>query len=339
MKAALYTGDKRLQICDVPTPEIGAADVLVKVAACGVCHTDLHYTDHGTPTAKKPPLILGHEISGTIELAGASVKSLKTGDAVLIPAVLTCGSCSQCRNGRENICENMTMLGNHMDGGFAEFVRVPAKDLCKLPAELPLQDACIIADALTTPYHAVINRARVRPGETVVVIGCGGVGVNAVQLAASIGALVVAVDIDDAKLETAKRLGASLAVNSKSPDAAKEIRKLAGGGADVVFEIVGRPVTQDLALSVVRTGGRVLFVGYSPEPATLQSGKIMFRELDVIGSLGCRPVDYPKVIELVRQKKVQLSPLISSRFPLDRVNDAFDALRSGTVLRTIVTPN
>lgn len=338
MKAAVFTGDKRLQVTEVPTPEIGPADILVKVAACGVCHTDLHYTDHGTPTAKKPPLILGHEISGTVERLGAAVKNFRPGDPLLIPAVLTCGLCSLCRNGRENICENMTMLGNHIDGGFAEFVRVPAKDLCQLPAELPLQDACVIADALTTPYHAVINRARVRPGETVVVIGCGGVGINAVQLAASLGAIVLAVDIDEQKLETAKRLGASLAVNSKSPDAAKEIRKLTGGGADVVFEVVGRPVTQDLALSTVRTGGRVVFVGYSPEPATLPSGKIMFRELDVIGSLGCRPVDYPKVIELARQKKIQLAPLISSRFPLDRVNDAFDALRSGTVLRTIVTP-
>jgi len=169
MKAAVFHGsDVGLKIEDIPIPKIGPHDILVKVAACGVCHTDLHYIEHGVPTFKKPPLVLGHEASGVVEAVGGEVKNLVEGQRVLIPAVLTCGRCMFCRMGRENICSNMTMLGNHIDGAYAEYVAVPAKDVLELPESIPLQEASIIADAISTPYHAVKNRAKVRPGDTVV---------------------------------------------------------------------------------------------------------------------------------------------------------------------------
>jgi D-arabinose 1-dehydrogenase-like Zn-dependent alcohol dehydrogenase len=168
MKAAVFHGaGVGLKIEEIPRPKIGSDQVLVKVAACGVCHTDLHYLEHGVPTFKKPPIVLGHEASGIVEDVGAEVRTLHEGQRVLIPAVLTCGKCAYCRMGRENICANMTMLGNHIDGAYAEYVAVPAKDLLELPASLPLEEASIIADAISTPYHAVKNRARVRPGMTV----------------------------------------------------------------------------------------------------------------------------------------------------------------------------
>jgi len=340
VKAAVFSGSGHpLTVQEVPTPTAGPGQVLVRVAACGVCHTDLHYTDHGTPTFKQPPMILGHEVSGTVTDIGEGATGLRPGDRVLLAAVSSCGACDACREGRENICARGEMLGNHIDGGFAEYVVAPAKDAFVLPPEVPLVEGSIIADALTTPYHAVVNRGRVRPGDVVVVFGCGGVGLNVVQIAATQGARVVAVDLSDDKLEWARRLGASATLNPlavERPD--KELRTLTGGGADVAFEVVGRPVTQEQALSSLKAGGRAVFVGYSPDPMTLNSGRVMFRELEVVGSLGCRPVDYPRVIELVRRKRIQLEPLVTHRFPLARIAEAFDTLRSGAAIRVVVTP-
>ena len=176
----------------------------MKVAACGLCHTDLHYIDHGVPTGKHPPLILGHEATGIVALTGigsAGVTNVKEGDRVLLPAILTCGQCAACRYGRENICQNMRMFGNEVDGAYAEYVKAPAKDVFILPAEIPLIEGSIIADAVTTPYHAVKNRAEVRPGDHVVVYGCGGVGLNVIQFANLAGGMVIAVDISDEKLD------------------------------------------------------------------------------------------------------------------------------------------
>jgi 6-hydroxycyclohex-1-ene-1-carbonyl-CoA dehydrogenase len=340
VKAAVFHGpDRPLSIEEVPDPTPGPGQVLIRVAGCGVCHTDLHYTDHGTPTFKKPPMVLGHEISGTVAALGAGVSNHAVGDPVLVAAVTSCGACEACRVGRENVCTNGEMLGNHIDGGFAELVVAPAKDTFRLPDGIPLVEGSIIADAITTPYHAVVNRGRVRPGDAVVVFGCGGVGLNVVQVAAAMGARVVAVDLSDDKLSWARKLGASDTVNPAGVDRLdKELRRLTGGGADIAFEVVGKPATQEQALSSLKTGGRVIFVGYSPDTMTLNSGRVMFRELEVMGSLGCRPVDYPRVLEMVRQGRIQLEPLVTHRFPLERILEAFDTLRSGSAIRVVVTP-
>ena len=339
MKAAVFHGaGEPLRIEDIPVPEPGPGDVLVKVAACGVCHTDLHYLDHGTPTFKEPPLVLGHEIAGTLASPDPTGR-LREGEPVLLPAVISCGRCVACRSGRENICENGVMLGNNIDGGYAEYLVVPAKDVFRLPDEIPLVEGSIIADALTTPYHAVMNRGGVRPGDRVVVVGCGGVGLNVVQMAAAVGGRVVGVDVSPAKLEWAARLGAEATLDptgSDRPDRA--LRELTDGGADVAFEAVGRPDTQELAVGAVRTGGRIVFIGYSPDRMTLNAGRVMFRELELLGSLGCRPVDYPRVIEMVRQGRIRLTELVNRRFPLEDIDDAFDFLRSGESIRSVVVP-
>ncbi len=340
MKAALFhAAHQPLELVDVSTPEPRPGEVLVRVAGCGVCHTDLHYIDHGTPTFKPPPIILGHEVAGTVAEVGAGVTSLAAGARVLIPAVLSCGHCALCRSGRENICENSQMLGNHIDGGYAEFVAVPAKDVVHMPDNVPLVEGSIIADAVTTPYHAVVRRGRVTPGDWVVVFGCGGVGLSLVQIASAVGGRVIAVDVKDAKLETAKRFGATAVFNATTTKKLdKEIRALSGGGVDVAFEAVGKAATQEVALNCLATGARLVLVGYSPETLPFNAGRVMFREIEVLGSLGCRPVDYPRAIEMVRQGHVRLLDLVTHRFPLERIAEALDTLRGGDAIRVVVTP-
>jgi 6-hydroxycyclohex-1-ene-1-carbonyl-CoA dehydrogenase len=340
MKAALFLGSNQpLEIDEIPTPDPGPGDILVKVAGCGVCHTDLHYLDHGVPTFKKPPLVLGHEISGNISSLGPHVSDWKEGDPVLLPAVYGCGQCRMCREGRENICQDMVMFGNNVDGGYAEYVLAPAKDAVRMPQSIPLVDGAIIADAITTPYHAVVNRANIRPGDKAVVFGCGGIGLNLIQVASALGAEVIAVDVVDSKLELAAELGAMQTINpNKVERIDKEIKKLTGGGADVAFEAIGLPVTQEQAFSSIRTGGRFVVVGFSAKPMELNSGRVMYRELEIVGSLGCRAVDYPRVLSLVQSGKINLQKLVSGHFPLSEINQAFDILRQGEGIRSIITP-
>ena len=342
MKAAIFLGSgKPLEIKEVPTPTPGAGELLIKVAACGVCHTDLHYLDHGVPTFKEPPMILGHEPSGIVAGVGAGVKGFAEGDRVLLPAVLTCGTCYNCRIGKENICDNMVMFGNHVDGAYAEYVLSPAKDTLHLPDGVPLEEGSVIADAVSTPYHAVVNRGEVKAGYNVVVFGCGGVGINTIQIAAAVGATVIAVDLVPAKLELAKKFGAQEVINASEVDRIdKVVKKMTGGGADVTFEVIGNPSTIQAAFSCIRKGGRTVVVGYTHKSVELPASKIMFFEQEIIGSLGCRPVDYPRIIEMARTGKIKIKELVTGAFPLEKINDAFDLLRSGdpTVLRSIIVP-
>ena len=249
MKAAIFREPHQpLSVEEVPAPQPRPGEILVRVAGCGVCHTDLGYVDHAVPTGKKPPLILGHEASGTVAGLGEGVTNFKEGDRVVLPAVYGCGQCRLCRTGRENICENMVFIGSNADGAYAEYVAYPAHAAAHLPAELPLVESAIIADATTTPFHAVVNRGRVKPGDAVVVIGCGGVGLNCVQIAAALGARVIAIDIVEAKLEWARKLGAVAAINSRTAERLdKDIRKLTPGGADVAFECIGLPAAHEQA--------------------------------------------------------------------------------------------
>jgi 6-hydroxycyclohex-1-ene-1-carbonyl-CoA dehydrogenase len=342
MRAAVFhEAGAPLTVQDWPEPEVGAGEILVRVAACGLCHTDLHYVDHAVATAKRPPLILGHEATGIVAALGDGVTNVREGDRVLLPAVLPCGSCTACRLGRENICLNLRMLGNDVDGAYAEYVKAPARDVFILPDEIPLVEGCIIADAVTTPYHAVKNRAEVRPGDYVVVYGCGGVGLNVVQLARLAGGIVVAVDIAEEKLEHARRLGATATIDAKGEPGgvAKAVRKLTGGaGADIAIEAIGNPATMRDAFGTLRPGGRLVVVGYSDHEVALAAGRIMYREMEIRGSLGCRPVDYPRVIELARAGRIEVASLVTARFPLDEINAGLDALRAGRGIRSVVVP-
>lgn len=340
MRAAVFHGPHQpLVVEDRPIPAPGPGEITVKVAACGLCHTDLHYIDHDVPTFHKPPLVLGHEASGTVAQVGSGIEHWHVGDRVLIPALLTCGACDACRRGRENICEHGIMPGNHIDGAYAEYVLVPAKDAQPLPDDLPLQEACLIADAVSTPYHAVVNRGEVKAGQRVAVFGCGGVGVNVVQIAAAVGAEVWAVDLQADRLERALQFGATHVIDaSKADSVPKAVKRETGGGADIAFEAIGNPLTMRAAFDSLRRGGRLVVIGYSEHDIALPAAKVMFNEMDVRGSLGCRPVDYPRIIDMARRGVIAVETLVTGRFSLDDINAGLDELRSGRGLRNIVIP-
>ncbi len=340
MKAAVFKGSgKTLEVTDVPTPSPSAGEVLVRVAGCGMCHTDLHYLDHGVKTFKDPPIVLGHEAAGTVESVGVGVDETLVGSRVLIPAVLSCGRCPYCRKGRENLCDNLRMLGNHIDGAYAEFIVVGADELVPVPESLPLEQACVIADAVSTPYHAVKDRGRVHAGDTVAVVGCGGVGLNLVQCAILAGARVVAVDLNPERLEIARRLGAFETIDPGEIERVdKHVRKLTGGGVDVAFEAVGTPNTMQLGYNLLKRGGRLCVIGFSHEPVPISAAKLMFFELELVGSLGCGGGEYPEIMNLVQAGRIQLDPIVSGTIPLDNINDGFDRMRRGEGVRWVVTP-
>jgi 6-hydroxycyclohex-1-ene-1-carbonyl-CoA dehydrogenase len=340
MKAAVFHGNSpRLSIEEVPAPEPQAGEVVMRVAACGLCHTDLHYLDHGVRTFKAPPIILGHEAAGTVARLGSGVSGLAPGDRVLAPSVWACGRCRFCRAGRENLCVDLVMPGNHTQGAFAEYLAVPAKELVRLPPDLPLERACVIADAVSTPYHAVKQRGQVRAGDAVAVVGCGGVGLNVVQCAALAGATVIAVDLNEGRLALARRLGASHTINPSALERVdKEVRRLTDGGVDVAFEVVGNPKTIDLAFNLLRKGGRLVVIGFSQEAVPINAAKLMFYELELVGSLGCGAGLYPEIVGLVASGRIDLEPIVSGTLPLDRINEGFDRLRRGEGVRWVVTP-
>ncbi len=340
MRAAVFRGaGEALRVEEVPTPTPGVGEARVAVLACGFCHTDLHYLDHGVATAKPPPMILGPEIAGRVAALGPGANEVTVGDPVLVPAVLPCGRCEYCRLGRENICPKMRMVGNHIDGVFAEFVVVPAKDLVALPREIDPVLGCVISDALTTPYHAVVHRAQVREGERVAVVGCGGVGINVVQFAAGAGAEVLAIDLNEAKLDAARRLGASETIRpGRAEDFGAAVRRVWSDWADVAIEAVGTPATIALAFAALRRGGRLCLVGYSSAPAVLPAPRVMFLEYTIVGSLGCRPADYRRVVELVRTGRIRLEPVVTGRVRLEEIETAVDRLRRGEGFRSVVQP-
>lgn len=339
MKAAIFTAPPpNLAVGELPAPLPAAGELLIQVAACGLCHTDLHYLDHGVPTYQPPPLVLGHEPAGLVVETGPGVTDWKAGDRVLIPAVFCCGSCPYCRQGKENLCNSFQMLGNHRNGAFAELVTAPARDCVRLPEEISMEAGCLIADALSTAFHAV-ERSPLQAGDTAVVIGCGGMGVNLVQCAALAGARVIAVDRVDSKLEMARHFGAEETINTAelSNPLGKAIRQ-ACGGAHVIFEAIGLPETIQEGLGGLRKGGTLMTVGYCAQKVALPLSRVMFFELEIRGSLGCPPGRYPAIVELVRRKKLEVDPLVSGVFSLDEIDQALEKLRQGEGFRWVIRP-
>ena len=343
MKAAVFHGaDVGLKIEDIPIPKVGADQILVKVAACGVCHSDLHYIEHGVPTFKKPPVVLGHEASGVVEEVGGEVSNITQGQRVLIPAVLTCGKCMFCRTGRENICSDMQMLGNHMDGAYAEYVAVPSKDVLELPASIPLEEASIIADATSTPYHAVKNRARVQPGDTVAVVGSGPVGLFAQMAALTFEPKqVFAIDQMPERLEMARKIGAT-PIDMSKEDAKAIIRDATDGrGADVVLEAVGIEASLKDCWNYVRPAGTISAVGMYTEPEFPFPMFFSFLR-DITFKIGMCPVKryMGDLMGMIQEGKADPSQIITHRLPMSEAAHGYDifAKRTDNCVKVLLDP-
>lgn len=341
---------RRTDTLDAPGP----GEVLIQVAGCGVCHTDLGFLHGGVRTRHPLPLVLGHEIAGTVIEAGSEARLdtgelLHTGDAVIVPAVLPCGECPLCRRGRDNVCQNQKMPGNDLDGGFASHVRMPARFLIpvgEIPAGHDLAHLAVIADAVTTPYQAMV-RGQVREGDPVVVIGVGGVGVFAVQIAALLGAQVLAVDVKPDRLQLARQHGALDSVCTAGMEES-QARKEIAAKADAlgfhrtgwkIFEMSGTAPGQRLAFSLLNPAGSLAVVGFTREKLEVRLSNLMAFDAEAFGSWGCSPRHYVPVLQWIREGRIQVKPFVTFH-PLSEVNTVLDmAHHGGMTTRPVLVPD
>ena len=328
----------------------GPGEVLIAVAGCGVCHTDLGFYFDGVPTRHALPLCLGHEICGSVVAAGAGAEEWLRA-TVIVPAVIPCGDCPACRAGRGSVCPEQVFPGNDVHGGFATHVRVRARGLCRVP-DLASRASnphglepwmlAVVADAVTTPFQA-IHRSRLGPGDLAVFVGAGGVGGFGVQIAHALGALVVALDVDQGRLELASGHGASLALRADQLPF-KELRGRVRAFAaehDVpgwrwrVFETSGSPRGQETAFGLLEPGAYLSVVGFTPEKVTLRLSNLMAFDVTAQGNWGCLPEHYPAALDLVLAGRIALAPFVERR-ELARIDETFADLHARRVMRRVV---
>ena len=325
----------KLEKTTIPMPEPGPDEAIVKVAGCGVCHTDLGYYFDGVPTVTKPPLTLGHEISGTIVAGPADL----IGKDVIVPAVMPCAKpdCPICSIGRGNRCLDQKMPGNSIGiyGGFSDYIPVPAGDLCIIDdlKGIPLSNYAVVADAGTTPYQAAI-RAELTEGDLVMVFGAaGGVGGYMTQIAKALGAkVVIGLDVDEKGLQKALNFGADYVINVRDKDLKavksewKSICKEAGVPSNYgwkIFEATGVGAAQDIALGLLSFIGKLIVIGFGLAKNTYSISRLMAFDAEIIGTWGCLPKYYPKVLELVQSGKVQIQPFLETK-PMSQIADVFE---------------
>jgi len=342
MKAArFYKVGEPLKIEMVPIPEIGPEEVLIDVKACGICGSDIHIVYEGVTPTPYTPITLGHEPSGVIEKVGSEVTDWKTGDRVTINPFLTCGKCANCLSGNSQICLSRRVIGIHAEGGLAEFLKVPAKNLVRLPQPIPFDQGAIIADAVATPFHAITRRGNLRAGEKVAVFGCGGLGIHGVQISKICGAsLVIAIDTIDHSLERAKKVGADEVINPLREKTVEKIKKLTDGmGVDLALEFIGLKQTIEEAVRCVRIGGKVVVVGLGPENIVLPPPTAFVRtELSFLGSYGSTNLEIQNVVDLLASGKLDLSGSITERVSLEETKKGLEHLHQkiGNPIRIVV---
>jgi len=309
--------------------------VVVQVRAAGVCGSDLFLQNGGF--ASTMPIVPGHEASGVVTKLGAGERGIEPGTPVAVYYIDHCGHCDMCAVGRVNMCRRVRRMGVDYDGAFAEQVLVPEKCLIPVPPGSDPADIAVLTDAVATPYHALTTIGRVEPGETVLVLGVGGIGSNAVQLAKHLGCRVIALTRSKEKLLLAARLGAAETVpaDERAPEAVADLT--GGRGPDVVIQTVGSAAGDRQAFAVAGVGTRIVLIGTSTESFEMRSTEFIWRELTVLGSRGFTPREITEVIELHQHGVITTEHLTNARRPLDEVNEAFEDLRNGKVLRSVIT--
>ncbi|MCS7469225.1 galactitol-1-phosphate 5-dehydrogenase [Stieleria sp. ICT_E10.1] len=343
MKAMLLTEYKHLEVTEVDDPTVGPNDLLVQVKACGICGSDIHGYD-GSSGRRIPPLVMGHEASGIVAEIGSEVTGFAVGDHVTFDSTVSCGDCFHCRRGEINLCDNRTVLGvscgeYRRHGAFAELVSVPQHICYRLPDEMPFEHAALI-EAVSVAVHAA-NRTPVQLGDTAVVVGSGMIGLLTIQAIRLAGcAKVIAVDLDQDRLDAALSLGADVALKADEVDVAEEVRKLTGGrGADVALEVVGASATIDTAIACLRKGGSITLVGNLAPRVEVPLQAIVTRELNVFGTCASCG-EYPACIELMRSGAIQVAPLITATATLEEGPEWFSRLYAGEkgAMKVVIQP-
>lgn len=342
MKAVRFVGVNRpLEMQDIPVPEIGDRDILIQVKAAGICHSDAHYRA-GLSVVHPVPLTLGHEVAGVVTRIGAHVTNMTLGQRVCLHYNVTCGDCAYCVSGHEQFCATARMLGHHMDGGYAEYIAVPARNAIPLPDDIPFAQGATLMCASATAFHA-LRKSRMTAGETVAIFGAGGLGQSAIQLARAFGALqVYAVDINETKLHLAQQCGA-IPINASQVDAVDEIRSRTNGkGVDVAIEMIGLPNAMKQAIRSVGVLGRVVIVGLSNTPIEVDTyNELLGPEVELIGSNDHLLQDLPLLVDMARQKVLDVSQVVTRTVSLDAdaINGVLDALEQfSSDVRVVVLP-
>jgi len=341
MKAIRYYGpEKPLKVEEIEIPKMGDNEVLVKVKAAGICHTDLHFLDGTlTPWKGELPLTLGHEIAGEIIEVGKNVNKFNKGDRVVLDNKVSCGKCHYCKTGHENLCADLDQHGFTIDGGYAEVVKTVERTLVELPTDVSYEVGAILPCATASVYHGLVDIAGLQKGEVLMINGFGGLGTNALQLAKHLGAKTIVTDVSDEKLMLAKKLGADATVNVTVSDVGGEIKKLTdgGGGADVVLELVGTKKAMANALDSLEKAGRYVIIGYTKDKLELSPLNLVVGELKVFGSVSYTHQDLKNVVKLVHEKKI--NPVVSQTFRLDDIPEALKLLKQGKIIgRAVAKP-
>ncbi len=338
MKAIRYHGPgKPLRLEEVPKPPPGPGEVLVRIRASGICHTELHFLT-GLLDLGVAPLILGHEIVGVVESLGPGVMHPQVGERVIVYYYAGCGRCSHCRRGDENLCANLQAeYGFVSNGGFTEFIAVPARNAVPLPANIRDEEAAPIGCGVTTAIHAA-RLSELKPGEVALVYGIGAVGYGLTQLGHLVGATVIAVGRTDTKLQRAKELGARFVVNAGREDVADRVRELTDGhGADVVFELVATRPTMEQSVRSLAKRGRLVFIGYSPDAFSIHPIQLVVNETRVMGSVGNTLDELYEAVRWVSEGK--LRTVIDRVLGMERYQEGLDALAAGQLIgRAVLMP-
>jgi len=342
MRAVRMTGPgESLQLQEIPIPAIGEKDVLLRIRAAGICHSDVHYRAGRSPMGMLP-ITLGHEIAGVVADVGAQVMNRKIGDRVCLHYNISCGDCYHCSTGNDQFCSSVKMIGHHVDGGYAEYIAVPARNAISLPAEISFEAGATLMCASATSLHA-LHKARLKAGETVAIFGVGGLGLSAIQLAKALGAIeVFAVDIKEDKLKLASEYGA-IPINGNRMDAVQKIRKQTDGkGVDVGIEMIGLPKTMKQTVESLGVMGRAVIVGISQIPLEVNPYQTLIGyEAEVIGSNDHLLQELPLLIDLARRKILDTSKVVSQTVPLDaeKINQRLDDLENYTNdIRAVIVP-
>lgn len=343
MKAAvLPQGSRTLEIQELDLPSLLPNQVKIKVKACGICGSDIHLVLHGKMKATYTPCVPGHETSGVVEDVGEQVAKFKKGDRVVVSAGTSCGKCKHCLVGRENLCEEIGVLGFNQRGGFAEYLQIEERYLHNLPDEIPFAEGAILADAVSTPYHAVKYQGEIKPGDTVAIIGCGGLGIHAVAIAKALGAgRIFAVDIDSGSLENAKAYGADELILVEKNMQVGKVLKEKSGGIDLLCDFSGFMPNIENSVRAMNRGGRIILVGIGRNKLEIPMPFFLIeRQIRITGSYGSDRRAIPELIQLYKDKKLNLTKSISGVHKLEETNEFLHALeeKKGNPIRFIINP-